>query len=160
MQYHYIAENEDDAADFFVLAKENLLDIEAWQKAVAPSETVFQLTDSHWHPLSHHAHKGNYIRISSNGREVTYEVAAIAYDDYPDINTEVLSLAAVANDPNQTEQDTATQPSFIFSITRHSKKVSVAYKPINMDAPDHLPADEVMDHILKAILNFAEQQMG
>ncbi len=160
MQYHYVAENEDDAADFFVLAKENLLDIDAWQKAMPPSETVFQLTDSHWHPLAHHAHKGNYIRISSNGREMVYQVAAITYDDYPDINTEVLSLTAIANDPDNNEQDTATLPSFIFSITRHSRKVTVAYKSINMDASTHLPADEVMDHILKAILNFAEQQMG
>lgn len=160
MQYHYIAENEDDAADFFVLAKENLLDIDTWQNACAQSGTIFQLTDSHWHPLSHHAHKGNYIRISSNHREMTYLVAAIIYDDYPDIDTEVLSLNAVANDADKNENDTATLPSFVFSITRHSKKVTVAYQSTNIDAQQHLPADEVMEYIVKAILSFAERQMG
>jgi len=97
---HSIATDSiEDAEDFFVDAKERLLDVNNWKRYSSPGNPEFMLTDHHGHTLKRRARKGDHIRIDSEGLEHSpgggfswVVIEAIEYDDYPDESIETFAI--------------------------------------------------------------------
>jgi hypothetical protein len=99
LEHSYTAEDQDDADELFLIAKDNLLNVNQWHRKDAIPGAVFELTDHHGHPVKRKAHQGDYIRINipgpgskaGEGYDWVY-VERITYDDYPDENTESIKM--------------------------------------------------------------------
>ncbi|MES2702366.1 MAG: hypothetical protein V4649_06995 [Bacteroidota bacterium] len=128
-----------DAEDWFVDAKNRLLDINHWKQSSEHLSAEFRLTDSHGKPVSRHAHKGDYIRIDLPGPgPVTGDgfdwvlVEAIEYDDYPDEHRETFAIRVrPADNPTVKKNDTAhffsSDATSTFVIERKGKQISALY---------------------------------
>ena len=90
-----LVKTKDDADDWFVDAKERLLDVNNWKKYSAIPNMDFRLTDSHGKVLNRKAHSGDHIRIEIQADATGFDwvtIEAIEYDDYPDTDLETFAL--------------------------------------------------------------------
>ncbi len=88
-----------DAEDWFVDAKERLLDVNNWKKFSGIADASFKLTDSHGRAVNRRARKGDHIRIDIPEQGVDMDggfywavIEAIEYDDYPDEDAETFAI--------------------------------------------------------------------
>jgi len=85
----------DDAEDWFVDAKERLLDVNNWIKYSKISDIDFHLTGAHSALLNRKAHNGDHIRIDIRSRNTGFDwvaIEALEYDDYPDLSMETFAM--------------------------------------------------------------------
>lgn len=89
----------EDAEDFFVDAKERLLDVNNWKRYGGAGMPEFSLSDHHGYALKRRAHKGDYIKITPFNNPdfdadalIWVAIEAIEYDDYPDLNAESFAI--------------------------------------------------------------------
>ena len=89
----------EDAEDFFVDAKERLLDVNNWKRYGGAGMPEFAISDHHGNPISRRAHKGDYIKVTPFNNPdfeadapIWVAIEAIEYDDYPDLNAESFAI--------------------------------------------------------------------
>ena len=85
----------EDAEDWFVDAKERLLDVNNWKRYISVSNIDFHLTDIHSRMISRKAHKADHIRIDIPAQSTGFDwvvIEALEYDDYPDIDMETFAM--------------------------------------------------------------------
>lgn len=120
----FMAEDEEDAEELFVTAKDRLLHVSHWA-SYYPNESIgFQLIDHHNHAVERSVRKGDFIEVTNKGIVCWLKVTAVIYDDFPDQNMESFSVEAWVTAPI-TEQDDATymhSPS-LFRIARDGREL-------------------------------------
>jgi hypothetical protein len=127
----------DDAEDGFVIAKNKLLDVNAWHKISSAPGAIFMLTDSHGRPLRRKAHRGDHISIAQHGDGRGYEwgiIDAIEYDDYPDKDMEAMALHVRPVTPNNNEQanhQSGNDATTTLVVERRGKELSALYHARN-----------------------------
>lgn len=140
LSHSIITETIEDADDWFVDAKERLLDVNNWKKISGIANVEFKLTDGNGRILSRRARRGDLIRIDIAGRGHEYEggfewaaIEAIEYDDYPDENMETFAMrlrpsADPMNKNNNVFLDfSESEATSTFVIERIGKKLSAYY---------------------------------
>ena len=137
LEYKVTADSLEDAEDWFVDAKDRLLDVNNWKQHIPQDAHTFNLTDKHGKFLSRTAHPHDHIRIDQPGpgpREINAHdwvvVEAIEYDDYPDENREsfALKLKWVADpelQPDIERNETAASGTLV--IERRSRELIANY---------------------------------
>jgi hypothetical protein len=98
--FHQIGvETIEDSEDYFVDAKDRLLDVTNWAKyGGIESSAHFKLADSHGQIVTRHARRTDHILICSieAGQEAElydwFTINALEYDDYPDSNLETFAI--------------------------------------------------------------------
>lgn len=148
-------EDIEDAEDFFLIAKDRLLDINGWGTLAGAASASFQLTDLHGHEAHRKAHTGDHIRInipgpgSQTGDGYDWvRIETIAYDDYPDESSESITMrvrpsanpTGEAGDVAHFFKDAATST---FIVERHGKILAAHYYGRN-EVPN-TAADSLMD---------------
>ncbi len=96
MQYQVKLNAIDDADEYFLVAKDRLLDVNEWN-TINNSTSSFMLTDTHGHKLHREAHIGDMIKahfVLNDGVEKDrwLLVEKIQYDSFPDMNGEQISM--------------------------------------------------------------------
>ena len=136
LEYHVVTEDVEDAEDWFVDAKERMLDVNNWKRFMRVLSPDLTLTDKHGRIMNRHAHKGDHIRIDLPGpgtREMNaYDwvvIEAIEYDDYPDDNRETFALKIrTAIDPDDgVNKLVANDTTGTLVIERYGKTLSASY---------------------------------
>jgi len=99
LEYTVVCDTTEDAEDFFVDAKERLMDINNWNRYGRIEGVVFRLRDSHGKEAHRHARKGDSIRVDipvngpgESGGFDWVAIEAIEYDDYPDLGLETFGM--------------------------------------------------------------------
>ena len=90
-------ESSEDAEDWFVEAKQKLLDVNNWQNYFSDSGVNFTITDARGNILKRQARSADHVRIELPNVHLDsgfdwIVVESIEYDDYPDQNTELLTI--------------------------------------------------------------------
>ncbi len=133
LEYRVVAESDEDADDWFVDAKDRMLDVNGWPGYVADAGVSLLLTDSNGKPVKRHARAGDHIRVdTATGVQEWLLVESVEYDDYPDDNKETIAIrvhpvaapvagsVAVAHLPD--EHDSAT-----FVVERSGIQLKASY---------------------------------
>jgi hypothetical protein len=107
------AETEEDAEDWFVDAKNRLLDVNHWRQYGHHLNAEFTLADAHGKAVNRSAHRGDHLHIDipGSGSGVDWVVDAIVYDDYPDINRETITVRVRPSSDLKGKQDHDLTPS-------------------------------------------------
>jgi len=93
LRHSIVAPSKEDAEDLFVYAKNSLLSTNSWKHYSHATNTSFELTNNNGYVLHRHAHTGDNIRISIPGGAVyQLHIDSIIYDDYPDADTESITM--------------------------------------------------------------------
>ncbi len=134
----------EDAEDFFVDAKERLLDVNNWKRYGGAGMPEFSILDHHGNPISRRAHKGDYIKvIPLNNPDfdahtpVWVAIEAIEYDDYPDLSAESFairvrqSMQPVNNGNNLQDIHANQTATSTLVIERTGKKLAANYHSRN-----------------------------
>ena len=121
-----------DAEDWFVDAKERLLDVNHWQKYSDIRGLDFKLTDSHGKVLNRKAHKGDHIRIEVRADATGFDwvgIEAIEYDDYPDIDMETFAMRVRQGEhpANKKEGHIVNDATTTMVIERRGKTLAASY---------------------------------
>jgi hypothetical protein len=133
------AKTIEDAEDWFVDAKERLLDINNWEKYAPFLSIEFRLSDGQGKGLKRSARRHDHIRIDIPGSVSNTPggfdwatIEAIEYDDYPDDGMETFALRIRPSEhPEYKIEGLMQQPlneaSSTFVIGRQGKNVFVTY---------------------------------
>lgn len=134
----------EDAEDFFVDAKERLLDVNNWKRYGGAGMPEFSLCDHHGNPIKRRAHKSDYIKVSPFGNvdfnertPVWVVIEAIEYDDYPDLNSESFairlrqSMPPVYNSNRSLDMHAHQTATSTLVIERTGKKLAATYHSRN-----------------------------
>ena len=134
--YAVTGKNTEDAADWFVDAKERLLDVNHWSRYSANSEIQFSLSDHHGHPVRRKARRGDHICIDNVHPDglpgMGYDwaiIEAIEYDDYPDEDTETFAIRVrpAANPNEMPAGENIQEATSTFVIERRHSQLSGTY---------------------------------
>ena len=148
------AKTVEDAEDWFVDAKERLLDVNNWEKYAPTISAEFRLADNHGKGLKRSARRYDHIRIdipgtvsSTPGGFDWATIEVIEYDDYPDDSTETFALRIRPSEHPQ-YKTTDGQDLFLdanasstFVITRQGKSLFAAYHGRNEPAHSYAVAN-------------------
>ena len=132
IEYNINVHDIEDAEDWFVDAKERLLDINNWRKYSKITTMDFHLTDSHSKLLHRKAHNGDHIRIDIQSQGTGFDwvaIEALEYDDYPDIDMETFAMRVrPAEDPaNKLDGYQHNNATSTIVIERRGKRLSASY---------------------------------
>ncbi len=117
--------NEEEAEDFFVFAKDRLLDVNKWHELTGEA-TRYYVTDAEGKELHHHVHADNFIKCV-NGENVEWYLAdEIAYDDYPDEHIESIVISLVKAMPGQEIVENDDRPVYTVAVARAAAMVAAA----------------------------------
>lgn len=122
----------EDAEDWFVDAKERLLDINNWRKYSGSGGVDFKLTDSRGKVLNRKAHNGDHVRITVTPGIATFDwvvIEALEYDDYPDTDMETFAMRVrPGNDPAIKFDDPAVyDATSTIVIERKGRRLTASY---------------------------------
>src|SRR4051812_46627374 len=90
--------DEEEAEDFFVFAKDRMLDVNKWHELTGDAARYY-VTDAHSKELHHHLHAGNFIKVVTGETTTWYHTEAIEYDDYPDEHIESITIKLIKATP-------------------------------------------------------------
>lgn len=128
----------DDAREFFIIAKERLLDVNDWHN-MAPGHTLyFSLTNHSGQKQHRDMRVGDIISITTDeGTEIPVKIDTIQYDFFPDIRSESISIL-LSSAHGQAKQETIMikRESTIVSI--HCNKGNELPKPEDERPDEHL----------------------
>ena len=130
--YNIDVKTVEDAEDWFVDAKERLLDVNNWKKYSAGISMDFKLTDIHGKVLNRKAHNHDHIRIDMPAQAGGFDwvaIEALEYDDYPDMDIETFAMRVrPGNDPANKQDSTAIgDATSTIVIERIGKKLIASY---------------------------------
>lgn len=122
--YGITTEFVEDAEDFFVDAKDRLLEVNKWAVFAGLPSISFALADAVGHPLKRRLHRHDHIVISTpaEGTADRFTVDALEYDDYPDegVETFAIRMHISGQDPELAKTSTIV-------IARNGKDLSATY---------------------------------
>jgi hypothetical protein len=129
VEHGFVADMIEEAEDWFVDAKEKLLDVNNWERYCPGVMAAFRLADSHGNPIRRRAHRGDYIISdnANNGAITWLAIDAIAYDDYPDITMETFTMHLRSGSGPLHRQNNGhadSYPAAVILIERRGKKLS------------------------------------
>jgi hypothetical protein len=123
----------EEAEDFFVDAKNRLLNVNHWARYAGLANVSFSITDSHKHMVTRNARNADHILINTGKEDLphdAYTVDALEYDDYPDTNVETFAIRMHPNsglkDADGNSDNTAT-----IVIERNMMQLSATYHARN-----------------------------
>ena len=133
IHHSILAATTEDGEDFFVFAKNNMLSVNNWKQYTGSSiNVIFELTDKNNHMLHRHARSGDNIRISAPGAApyLMAHIDSIIYDDYPDTDTEsmtmnLFNLNRTDTSSNSLIYESAAKPQTGFSIAIERKGMCI-----------------------------------
>ncbi len=147
LSHSIYAHHIEDAEDWFVDAKERMLDINNWRKFSGIADATFKLTDHHGHAVNRRARKGDHIRIDipesgydMDGGFFWAAIEAIEYDDYPDIDMETFAVRVRScSSPlhRKDEGEPHNDATGTFVIERVGKILTSMYHGRNEEEPLH-----------------------
>jgi len=131
IEYSIHTDVVEDAEDWFVDAKERLLDVNNWAKYSTISDIGFHLTNVHSQVLNRKAHNKDHIRIDILSKEMGFDWAAIdalEYDDYPDLSMETFAMRIrPSGAQNSQDGSIVNAASSTIVIERIGKRLSASY---------------------------------
>ncbi|MBS1586250.1 MAG: hypothetical protein JSS82_11970 [Bacteroidetes bacterium] len=142
VRHSIVVASIEDAEDFFVYAKNDLLSVNKW-KQYCPSLTVsFELTNNNGYVLHRRAHSGDNIRLATEAGNHKLHIDSIVYDDYPDADTESISML-IGGDAH-----------FSMAIERSGNHLSAEY-----NGEDELPGftRDQLNKLVTSFITFDEQ---
>lgn len=92
MEYSTVATTIEDAEDLFILAKERLLDVNAWNTLWDSKNITTILTDARHQRLHRDAHPHDTVKITTPDCTCSLQIDHLQYDDFPDIAGESLTM--------------------------------------------------------------------
>jgi hypothetical protein len=150
-----VAKTIEDAEDWFVDAKERLLDINNWKKYAPGLGVEFRLSDGHGKGLHRSARRGDHVRIDIQGPAGGLiggfdwsTIEAMEYDDYPDEDMETFAIRIRPSDHPQDGTDgvpvlvAGNDVSATVVVARFGKRLSAAYHGRNELAGADMKADD------------------
>jgi hypothetical protein len=142
IRHSIVVASTEDAEDFFVYAKNDLLSVNKWQQYCPSLPVSFELTNNNGYVLHRHAHTGDNIRMVTNAGNYKLHIDTIVYDDYPDADTESISLS-ISGDAH-----------FSLTIERSGTHLSAEYT-----GGEDLPGftHEQLYKFVTSFINFEEQ---
>ena len=137
--YSIYTDAVEDAEDWFVDAKERLMDINNWRKYGGSTGVDFKLTDSHGKVLNRKAHNADHIRITVVQQAAVFDwvvIEALEYDDYPDIDMETFAMRVRPGNHPLIKQDDhgMNDATSTIVIERKGKKLAASYHGRNESA--------------------------
>ncbi len=137
IEYSIVTESKDDAENWFVEAKDRLLDVNSWKKYSSELSVDFKLMDNHGKGVNRHAKTNDFIRIAIPGPSAGagfdwVRIEAIEYDDYEDEDIETIAML-VRSSKMPTGNNEGTAPLFddnvtsTFVLKRRGKRLIAAY---------------------------------
>lgn len=149
LRHNVIVESVEDAEDYFIYAKNSLLSVNNWKQYSSSITASFELINNNGYVLHRHAHMGDNIRISAPGNLVyRLHIDTIVYDDYPDTDTE--SITMYLSRP----ESSITEPPCIILVERSGIHIAAACTGVEEIAP--LP-EEQLHELVTGFINFDEQ---
>ena len=132
MEYSIHTNAIEDAEDWFVDAKERLLDVNNWRKYSRIMSLDFHLTDTHGKLLHRKAHNGDHIRIDIQAQGTGFDwvaIEALEYDDYPDEDMETFAMRVRPGEDPANKQDgySPNNATTTIVIERIGKRLSATY---------------------------------
>lgn len=142
LEHTITIETVDDAEDWFVIAKNKMLDVNAWHKISTTPTATFKLTDGHGKPLHRKAHRGDHIRVETTGDGTGYEwgvIDSITYDDYPDEDMESMAIHVrpVSAEHNGSSDHDRHKATTTVVIERRGRDLSALYHGNSETEPVH-----------------------
>lgn len=92
VRHSIVVASIEDAEDFFVYAKNDLLSVNKWKQYCPSLRVSFELTNNNGYVLHRHAHTGDNVRMATEAGNYKLHIDSIVYDDYPDADTESISI--------------------------------------------------------------------
>jgi len=145
LDYSIPADTVEDAEDWFVDAKDRLWNVNHWEQNSPAINVQFKLTDTHGNAVNRKAHKGDHIRIDTEGAGTGFDwviIEAIEYDDYPDVNLETFAIhVRPSYDPkeNQFVLSADNNATSTIVIERRVKRLIASYHGRNEGAGEDTP---------------------
>ncbi len=127
VQFHVMAESEDDAEDYFVIAKERLLGATNWNAIIHADAPQIVLVNHKGEPVKRNAHQGDHLKLITDTKEQWFKITSIAYDDYPDYNAESMTISiAEVNGPLKNGEE-IPEPQYFLITGRRQLKLTAHY---------------------------------
>jgi len=94
ISFRTTATDTEDAEDWFIDAKDRLLDVNNWATFAHQQQFSFQLTESHLQPVSRTVRRADHLLIKTEDNTLhdAYVIDALEYDDYPDEQKETFAI--------------------------------------------------------------------
>ncbi len=131
MEYSTVATTIEDSEDLFILAKERLLDVNAWNTLWDSKDITTTLTDTRHQRLHRDAHPHDIVKITTPDGTYSLQIDHLQYDDFPDIAGE--SLTMVLHNAANTGSDKHT------IVIKRINKIVMVQSSSNalLPAPEH-----------------------
>lgn len=164
MKYQVKLNSIEDADEYFLVAKDRLLDVNEWNNILTDNYNTFALTNAQGQKLHRDAHCGDMIKASIELDNTTKDrwlhIDKIQYDSYPDINAEEISMnLQISYSPSGNGIDLTKYKEedryFTVVINRTQALVTIKNTPIAKDTLFDIPAKNI-DELLKGILTISE----
>lgn len=164
MKYQVKLNSVEDADEYFLVAKDRLLDVNEWNNILTDNKNTFALTNAHGQKLHRDAHCGDMIKASiaydATPKDRWLHIDKIQYDSYPDINAEQISMnLQLSYSPSGNGIDLSQYPkeerSFTVVINRTQSLVTINNSPIEKKYLFDIPTENV-NKLLKGILTISE----
>lgn len=164
LEHTVTAESLEDAEDWFIDAKNRMLDVNNWKNYAATFSTAFMLADSHGKPVSRSVHRGDHIRIdipgpgpAAGGGYDWVLIESVEYDDYPDDERETFAMRVhPVADPamgngGATAHFFSEQASSTFVVERMGKYLKASYHGRNEEINKE---GSVLDNVRNSLVGF------
>lgn len=101
MEFSVSIPDFEDARDFFLLAKDRLLDINDWGKMLQTNDFQIYLTDNNGHKVHRDAHVDDLVVIKGliDNSEKWVRISKLQYDFFPDIKSEAIYILLESSYP-------------------------------------------------------------
>lgn len=166
MKYQVKLNSIEDADEYFLVAKDRLLDVNEWNDILANNKSIFALTDTHGQKLHRDAHTGDMIRASifdnNQSKDRWLHIDKIQYDNFPDINSEEISMnLKLTYSPSGNGIDLSKysedEQQFTVVINRTQSLVGIKNTPINKNALFDIPVANI-NRLLEGIIDIKEHR--
>ncbi|HXS36668.1 MAG TPA: hypothetical protein VN721_08205 [Flavipsychrobacter sp.] len=147
LEYSIVTESKDDAENWFVVAKDRLLDVNKWEKYSSGSSADFRLMDNHGKEVNRHARTNDLIKIDTPSSDPAsgtghdwVKIEAIEYDDYEDEDVETITMRirppkAPVNNSEDIAHFFDDGSASTLVIKRRGKRLAASYNVLN-ESPD------------------------
>lgn len=147
LDYSVNAEDNDDAEDWFVAAKDRLLNVNNWS-AAGMGKATFQLMDGRGRALKRKAHKGDYLKMDApGGGEHWVHIESIVYEDFPDEDGEAITIwTRPCVPPTDASIYVHSYITCAFVVEREGIQLHSAYSTVNQIANASIYHGNDIDH--------------
>ncbi len=160
MEFHINTTLTEDAEDLFLIAKDRLLDINEWNNLLSNKAYSVSLTDTKGQKAHRNARMYDLIKISdtnSPSPEKWVQISHIQYDNFPDINSESISLLLELSNNDHKSLETILLKRENTNVTIHCNGGNELPEIDDATPNDHLITDKEQHPILNLPNNELQQ---